>query len=393
MLCSGALASCADELDPELETSDADPAPTLELSIDLESVDWLKGANCAYGTFGCNVCVPDVPGRFKRASGSKDVRHGFGFDPNYYADNGPHPDDFAPGDHIQGITRIPGLGNENWLALSRNARDAGDGAFYLTGYPQISGHGDAWKWAERSTRNPTSMSHFYYRVPGVNHVGGLQALGPMLFAPFDCDEGLSCNAGVNIYDVRDPGQAQLLSTLSIDNSRGELHRSDGDLSSRAAAVGAVRLENGQTLLFVRGREADAAGWFYKSLETTIDANTHWELVTTWRNSDLPSGTAWHPWETVNLVSDCNDGSIYAVMMGTTDNKSFLYRVVGSLRTESSLTFQLAGSRGLNTSGPLTSTRFGGGVHVTPNGNFVSYVTDRHPTVEIEEFRYHGDHGN
>jgi len=38
---------------------------------------------------------------------------------------------------------------------------------------------------------------------------------------------------------------------------------------------------------------------------------------------------WYAWESVNLISDCNDGKIYAVMMGTIDNKSFLYRVFGT----------------------------------------------------------------
>jgi hypothetical protein len=358
------------------------------------SVDGLRGAMCAYGTYGCNACIPDVPARFESASGSHEMRHHFYFDPGELAENGPTPDAYSIDDHIQSVARIPGLGDENWVALSRSARDAGDGAFYLTSFGHISSNGDAWKWAaQRTTSHPTAKSYAYYRVAGVNHAGGMQALGPMLYVAVDCDAGNNCLGGVDVYDVRSPNQVVLLDQFRMDGSQGELLRSDGALSSRAAAVGAVKLESGQTLMFVRGREPENNGWFFRSVESTIETGTHWELIGAWRSSDLPSDTPWYPWENVNLVTDCNDRAIYAVAMGTLENKSFLYRVVPAVGTEAGLNFQFVGSRGLNTSGPLTSTRFGAGVHVTPNGNLVSYVTDRQPELEIEEFRYHGTHGN
>ena len=377
---------------------------------------WVSGLNCPYGLFGCNKCVPDVPAAFDRASGSRSRRHRFFFDPNTYSENEDMPDAFHARDHIQSITRIPGLGDENFVALSRNARDKGDGAFYITSFSQISSHGDAWKWAfRRTTSNPTAKQHGYYRMPGSNHAGGMQAVGPMLFTASDCDEGQSCTAAVHIWDVRSPAFATIISSIVLDGSQGELDvppattpwPPPGRVSSRAAAVGAVRLKDGRMLVFIRGRESDYSGWFYVSDSVGIGPETHWTFVDHWTVDDLkveppppnsPFPTErrdpWHSWESINLLSDCNDGQLYAVMMGTMSNKSFLYRITSSdLGGRENLFLHNVSGRGLNTTGPSTTTRAGAGVHVTPNGNLVSYVTDRKPEVEIEEFRYHGAHGD
>lgn len=103
---------------------------------------------------------------------------------------------------------------------------------------------------------------------------------------------------------------------------------------------------------------------------------------------------WHPWDNVNLVSECETGDLYAVAMGTTRNRSFLYRLDHASADGAELiALSYVAGRGLNTSGPLVSLRSGAGVHITPNGNLVSYVTNRRPDFVLEEFRYHGEHGD
>jgi len=356
---------------------------------------------CPYGTFGCNRCVADVPATFGHASGSGDLRHPFSFDPASRARNGPTPDAFSVYDHIQGIARLPGLGSENLLALSRNARDPGDAAIYIVAFDGIVSHGDAWKWAV-SRRTDEARSYWYYRIPGANHAGGMQALGGLLFVAADCDEGNHCDAFVQIYDVRDPGNARVLGRLVIDGSRGELLVNARRVSSRAAAVGAIRQADGRVLMFVRGRWDDEAerfnGWFFRSSEAVIDEDTRWEYVDGWDNSEMTGGEPRNPWESVQLIGECGTGHIYMIAMGADDNTSFLYRLTERLVAggrSSELGFEHVRGRGLNPGGiGLTaSTRYGGGVHVTPNGQIVSYITDRQPTVGIDEFRYHGPHGD
>jgi len=349
---------------------------------------------CAYGTYGCNRCVPDVADAFTNgASGSKDYRHRFYFYPTWSL-NGDHPDKLAIQDHLQGITRIPGLGDENWVAITRNARDKGDGAVYLAWFNTIVSGGDAWKWAFQRPENPIADRFDYYRFAGVNHAGGPQALGTMLFVATDCDEGNLCDAYVQVMDVRDPGDALYLNKLVLDGSHGELSAGGRTFSSRAAAVGAVRLDDGRYLVVVRGREQDQNIWFFRSIGQGINASTRWELLDAWHASERPSGDEWHAWENINLIAECGTGDIYMIGMGTKDNKSFLYRVLqsgGPNQHEFSL--KEVYGRGLNTSGLLVSLRYAGGVHIAPNGKLVSYVTSRQ-LGELNEFRYHGnDHGH
>lgn len=344
--------------------------------------------SCEYGEFGCNSCITDVPAAFARASGSINLRHGFNFEPSSTSLNGMQPDAFHIKDHIQGISRVSGVGQENWVALSRNARDKGDAAVYLVPFDQISSNGDAWKYAARPS-DSTARGYYYHRIPGFNHAGGMQALGPMLFVATDCDEGESCDAAVHIYDTREPDALPVVSSLVLDGSQGELNRNGTVVSSRAAAVAATQLPSGRYLLFIRGRENDENGWFFLSDSSFISSGTRWIFQNHWHRSDLPEGTEWHSWEAVNFVNDCDNGGVYLVAMGTDTNKSYLYRVEDS----GLLPFNFAhlSGRGLSTSGPRTSTRFGAGIHVTPGGDIVSYVTQRQPTLEIEEFRYHGEH--
>ncbi|GEM_PF-6586422 len=368
-----------------------------------------------YGEYGVIPALNDVQATFKRASGSggirKNKRHDFSFIPKEFSINEEKPDDFyfnpftEKRDHIQSVARIAGEENENLLALSRNARDIGDAAIYVARFDGIQSDGDAWKWASSRTSD-NSSDYFYHRIPEVNHAGGIQALGSMLFVAADCDSGKKCNALIQVMDLRNPSdlskntQDRLVNQLVIDNSRGELNYSVSgkQITSRAAAVAAVRLQGDKHLLFVRrGSKDDESGWFFISDSTDgTNEKPKWHLLDFWHEDDLPDGTEWHEWETINFIPEAETGDIYMVAMGTLKNKSVLYRlteIVDPITGHRDFSFEYVNGRGLNTSGIINalnlSTRYGAGIHITPNRSIVSYVTSATPKIKgISEFRYH-----
>jgi len=355
-----------------------------------------------YGEYGVIPALNDVAATFSRASGSKDKRHKFFFNPRDFSINRQEPDDYSVRDHIQSVARISGEGSENLLAFSRHARDVGDAALYVARFNGIQSDGDAWKWASSRTSDSAS-DYFYYRFDGVNHAGGIQALGSMVFVAADNDNGATDNAYIQVLDLRNlqdlirPDSERYVNRLVIDGTRNELifPVSGEQISSRAAAVAAVRLQSGNHLLFVRrGTPGDRFGWFFVSDSPNIET-ANWHLLDFWERDDLPNGTPWHEWETINFVPESETGDIYMIAMGMRDNKSFLYRLserIEPFTGHRDLSFEYIAGRGLNTSNTFIRTRFGAGIHITPNRNIVSYVTDRkpNPRLRINEFRYHND---
>ncbi|MEM9494557.1 MAG: hypothetical protein AAGA09_01035 [Pseudomonadota bacterium] len=357
--------------------------------------------NARFGAYGELFALHNVEEAFARASGSRDVRHKFGFSRRGAPINGQSPDTFHVKDHIQSFGRLSGDGYNTHFVLTRNARDAGDGGIYVGRYDQFSSDGNAWKWSpDRSETRPVTGKYYYERMPRLNHAGGVQILGQLAFVAGDCDGGLTCSAEIGIYDLRDTrrpsGEIRRVNTLVIDDSVGALSSehigSVGAVSSRAAAVAAARLEDGKYILFVRGRQNDEAGWFFISTGDDINT-TGWRLLDFWRKMDLAPGTPWEAWETVNFIAEAGTGKLFMLGLGTTSNKSFLYEVqwpeIIEADAKTEVNFRYVAGRGLNTQPRRVNTRYGAGAHITPSRQITTYVTARGLVVDpvkINEFR-------
>jgi|GEM_PF-649942 len=393
-----------------------------------------------YGTYGCNTCVPNVPVVFGKASGSSKMRKSYQFAPtNRPLNDVAKPEEFAQWkkDHIQGITRLSGVGHENHFAMTRNARKGIDGGLYIGKFDGIRSDGGSWAAASTQFSN-RATKYSYHRFRGLNHAGGLQALGSMIFVAADCNEKQTCDAEIKIIDARQPERPKEINALVIDGRQNELSPSQTrtaagktikGVSSSAAAVAAIRLQSGHYLVFVYG---GGKGWFYISNTSEINKNTKWEFLDFWHQDDIKSGAKWYSYENINLIADCN-GSIYMVGMGTNNNISALYHLTSrynSYTKKRTFNFEYVNKRGLDTDTPFISDfldeferpiirgilslipisiggyrpdrlheagalwsvtlRNGGGIHITRNKGLVSYATGREPTIQIDEFRYHGE---
>lgn len=398
------------------------------------------GTTTRYGTYGFNICVPDVPAAFERASGSRHMRKSYQFAPTDKPLNRvAKPEGFSgKKDHIQGIARISGLGTENYFAMTRNSREGVEAGVYIGRFEGIESNGGAWASANVRVNN-MAQKYYYYRFgEHMNHGGGLQALGSMLFIGVDghCNQDERCPSTVKIMDARLPQHAKWINNLVLDGSQGELSSQNTRTNSgkvisvkktNAFAVAAIPLENNHYLLFVRG--GSSYGWFYISTTPYIGGNTKWKFLDFWHQDDLKPGAKWYSYENINFIADCN-GSIYMVGMGTSDNASVLYRLTSRYNSRTkkrTFNFEYINKRGLNTDapgrnffdwfeGPIirgilglipitvqgytpdqlhemeglkgVTLRNGGGIHLTSDKGLVSYATGRKPTIQIDEFRPH-----
>jgi hypothetical protein len=165
----------------------------------------------------------------------------------------------------------------------------------------------------------------------------------------------------------------------LDGSQGELNR----FRSSAAWVGAVRLEDGRYLLTIKGSDSEGNGWFFISDRPELNQSTKWVFLNDWKETDFSKDLYWEHWDNFNLVTECTTGEVYGIGLGTKNNLLRLYRLNNR---EKKFGFEWIASAQLKTGGPMISLRYGGGVHVTPEGELTIYVVNRQPPMKIREFR-------
>ncbi len=331
-----------------------------------------------YGEYGGQACVHQVAKAFGRVAGNRSKRRDFRFLQETPSLNWFSPIRLTIADHIQSVARLPGMGNDNWVALTHNSQAPGETGLYLVRFDWIISSGFPWD-LEQVLMSKT-RSYYYHRFPRFNHAGGMQALGTQLFIAMECNNKVKCNSEIYVLDVKRPQRPREISRLLLDGSYGEL---GPDINSRASAVAATRLADKRTLLFIRGVGGGKSGWFFVS--KSADLGRGWEFLGLWEKSRLALKTPWHAWENVNFITECESGDVFLVGLGTMRDWVNLYKVTGDLSKKESPNFEFVAAKNLRTSGLLTSPRNGGGVHVSPAGELAFYITDRHPPLKIEEF--------
>jgi hypothetical protein len=351
--------------------------------------------HCQYGERDCNVCVQDVRTAYDALNTGRRDSHVFRFDPSVTG-----TDRIRLNQHIQGMARIPGLANDNWIVFSKHDQNEPHQAgLVLVEYPAINSDGDAWKHAER-TSDRGDAQHFFTNAD-TDHPGGMQITGKVLAVGMDCDSDPICSerAWVDFYDLAqaDHGVVTQLHRLVLDGSRGEAHQfppgavPSDEKASKAHYVSVVKLASGHFLLFVVGAK-DNRGWFYVTDSSNLNADTTWTYLQYWHASHtMPSGR-WSTYQNGNFITECSTGDIYFFGMKEAlgrRNHLDLYR----LEREEQFRFHWVARKVVWNRFGGCSLRGGGSVHVTPDRNeIVLYCIEKNqrhgPNMTLEEFRDH-----
>jgi uncharacterized protein with LGFP repeats len=405
------------------------------------SVAYLTGdTTCPYGAEDCNQCVNNVILAFNRivskvSSSIAYTSHvGRALPPNGHEFPKMHctltvrdkHDDEC--DHVQGISRLPGVDGENWIvgtvAHADSARNANlealnkrFGGFFLAQLAPIDGHsGEAFYHIDRGLRYSGSEVKYWYPVTNTDHPGGLQMLGQTMVVAADCARSPGCKGQhfaqnfVDFYNLTDPANAKHIHRFPLDGSQGEPGQFPSTSSEQGGvtAPAVVKMQNGRYLMFILG-SGGHQGWLYVSNTPYINNNTQWLYIQDWTTAHvLPDDRHWlgsggsritskPAIESVGFVTDCQTGFIYLLAFHSEgfrpnvpivkerlgNNKARLYRLevnsqnfvsggISQSATEPSIRFQHIVSKGLDET--FCTMRAGGSVHVSPNGDMVIYCS-------------------
>jgi hypothetical protein len=207
--------------------------------------------------------------------------------------------------HIQGVARLPGVGDNRWLVVSR-AHDLNRAGLFLVHLGDLGGTDGTALGSATNTPSSVRASKYYYRIPDVKHPGGLQAVGKFVAVGVEAPNAPSF---VEFFDFSTPGST----TASVQRFYLRGDQAENPPPGRViGGVGITRLADARYLLAVLGQDNSNDVWFYVSDTTSITATTRWIYLDHFK----PVAPAA---QNVALITECGTGDIYLL---ATDNSTF-----------------------------------------------------------------------
>lgn len=368
----------------------------------------LKGdTRCAWGSKECNRCVNNVKANFNAIEthfrGERAGKiHVSSY--AYPAKNALLHRIHAWNEHIQGIGRIAGLGNEEYLVFTHSTKSDQSGksgalAVIRMGANQNSKGFELGDLSEKTGSDQNIHNRTVARTfSDSNHPGGLATLGHYVFVADWCQphgEYGWCNSpsqfSFEVYDVsnvhRNVGQLNSNPPIRIID-RSVKTEGHSKRSKSTASVAATRLQSGNYLVAI-GRSGGSNYEYYLSSTTSLSSGTKW------LSAGYPEDIAKHG-EGAAMVNECVSGDIYLIQIensGTRgnlrDNKDELHLFRLNRSSDSGpIKHQYVNSRTFRCSDgtPWCNLDKGGGIYTSPAGNLYLYATDAQQAKDTERFR-------
>lgn len=372
--------------------------------------------SCSWGSKDCNRCVNDVRANFDSIETDYKGKLGSRIGVRSYAypsrDYLLHRINALGYEHIQGVGRIAGLGNDEYLVFTHSTKSTDPGksgalAVVRMGASQESnGHalgdmrdGDG---KDQDTRNRTVARTF----SDSNHPGGLATLGHHVFVADWCQphpkgpEGREkpyqwCDSpsqyAFEVYDVSNVHRNAVINSHPPIRIIDRSVKVPGDEKRQGstASVAATRLEDGHYLVGI-GRSGGKNYEYYLSDTTRLLPSTVWTSL----GDPEPIGK-WG--ENAAMVNECGTGVIYLFQIEkSADNpldgkqskdEVHLFRLIQVPNT-TAVKHQYVTSRNFKCSDGTAWCDFdkGGGLYISPEGNLYLYATDAQQAKSTGRFR-------
>jgi hypothetical protein len=373
----------------------------------------LKGeTKCRWGSKDCNRCVNNVKANFNAIEtqytgqrGNKMRVRSYAYPTKNYL---LHRINSKWGyEHIQGIGRIAGLGNNEYLVFTHSTMSKSSGkngalAVVRMGANQTSNGfelGDLRNGAgkDQNIHNRTVARTY----TGSNHPGGVATLGHFVFVADWCqDHGKYdwCNNpsqfAFEVYDVSnvDKNARKINSSPPLKIvDRSVFKIGDPKRDKSLASIAATRLHDGRYFVGV-GRSGGKNYEYFLSDTTRLSRNTKWSSV-----SDVEPIRKWG--EGAAMVNECGSEDVYLIQMekstdsvvdsarGQSKDELHLFK----LRKDSGhgrITHQYINSRTFKCSDgtPWCDFDKGTGIYINPTGNLYVYATEAQQAKKTERFR-------
>lgn len=364
--------------------------------------------SCSWGSKDCNRCVNDVKANFdgietnyRGELGSKIGVRSYAYPTTGYL---LHRINALGTEHIQGIGRIAGLGNDEYLVFTHSTKSSDPGksgalAVIRMGASQGSkGYtlgdirdGDG---KDQSTSNRTVARTY----SDSNHPGGLATLGHYVFVADWCQPHGNykwCNKrsqyAFEVYDVSNVDQNAVLNSHPPIKIIDRSVKIEGDAKRQAstATVAATKLADGRYLVGI-GRSGGKNYEYYLSDTTRLLPAMIWTSL-----GDPEPIKKWG--EGAAMVNECGSGDIYLFQIEKSADKPWdsrqskdevhlfrLKQVPGSTQIK----HEYVKSRTFKCSDGTAWCDFdkGGGLYISPTGNLYLYATDAQQAKSTERFR-------
>lgn len=379
----------------------------------------LKGdTRCAWGSKDCNRCVNDVKANFNaiethfRGKRASKIRvKSYAYDTKGYILHRIH----ATYEHIQGIGRIAGLGNDEYLVFTHSTNSGADGtpgpfgsathgagksgalAVIRMGANQNSRGFELGDLSEGAGSDQNIHNRTVARTySDSNHPGGLATVGHYVFVADWCQPH-----GAYAW-CDDPSQYafEVYDVSNADQNRGRINSNppiriidrsvyvagDSVRSKSTASVAATRLKSGKYLVGI-GRSGGRNYEYFLSNTTSLSSRTKWS------STGSPENIA--KWgEGAAMVNECGSGDIYLFQFensGTrfVNSKDEVHLFQLKKNSNSGrIVHQYINSRTFRCSDGTPWCNFdkGVGTYISPTGNLYLYATDAQQAKSTERFR-------
>jgi hypothetical protein len=351
----------------------------------LNEPDLLRGyTHSEYGNSDNNPCVNNLLSQLESLSTDNDESSVYKFNSS---DLGLTMNIFK---HPQGIARIPGIENENWMLITKNhLTNENEAGVISILFDDINSNGDAWQNQPKS--GPGKMEQFYTTNDN-KHPGGCQLIGHQLAVAHEtATDDTADPTWISFYDVSNPehiSESNRFCFNGIDAVGNPYFLTN---KGQAICVGLTKLENGKYLMLAlesRRRLPSDVGWFFISTTDNLK-NTDWEFIQFWHQDDLlPAKNEFRTYENINLVTDCADGNIY--MLGFygkgKSNAIDVFHITTNI--DNTITLEKVFEKKVKTRSGGASFRAGASIHITPDNKLVLYCVEKADSgkwLTIEEF--------
>lgn len=353
------------------------------------TMDLIGETDCPYGNSVCNPCVDGLFNQLESINTAKNssVVHRFrngdlGFQMNVFK-------------HPQGIARLSGVGNENWMLITRNhfSKEEKAGVMSIE-FASVESAGGAWSSGDDGGNDGGNDGRIksFFTTSDNKHPGGCQVIGHHLVVAHEgAHDSIAEPSWISFYDVSDPSRVSEVNRFVFDglDALGIPYLMSD--KGQAMCVGVTQLYNGHYLMLAlesRRRLPMDIGWFFMSTGTDLQS-TGWEYIQLWHQNDLlPDSDAFRTYENINLVTDCDDGKMYMLGFYGKGRKNFI-DVFSLATTEGDkIVLEKVLEKPVSTRSGGASFRAGGSIHVTPDNHLVIYAvekSDRGKWLTIEEF--------
>jgi hypothetical protein len=378
---------------------------TTAFAVDLQLVG---DTSCAWGSKDCNRCVNDVKTNFDNIETSYTGELGSQIGVRSYAY--PTKDyllnrmNALGAEHIQGVGRIAGLGNNEYLVFTHSTKSDDPGksgalAVVRMGASQSSKGFALGDMREGDGKDQNTQNRTVARTySDSNHPGGLATLGHYVFVADWCQPHGNykwCHKrsqyAFEVYDVSEVHRNAVLNSHPPVRIIDRSVKIEGDEKRQAstATVAATRLRDGHYLVGI-GRSGGQNYEYFLSDTTQLLPTTAW--------SSLGDPDPIQKWgEGAAMVNECGTGDVYLVQIEKSADKLYdtqqskdelhLFKLE-QVSNSPAIRHNYIKSRTFRCSDGTAWCDFdkGGGLYVSPKGNLYLYATDAQQAKSTERFR-------